>query len=186
MGPMAIFDPIFGSEDRTWGVLRSSRSKNDSIFGVQERRWGRFFEDGRSSKIEGGSSKIGKGVLRTWRGSSSKNSPIFEEPPHLRSSRFENRRIPLSSFARIYESAFALIGRMSVRIYGVSVRVDKTSSHFDEISPTLTKPILLSRKQPRRWNDRREAMSSITMHLFFCCLKIKFVLEMNSVGFHST
>ena len=42
-GPMAIFAPIFGSEDRRWGVLRSSGSKNEdrggsSIFGAEYRR----------------------------------------------------------------------------------------------------------------------------------------------------
>ena len=59
MGPMAIFDPIFSSENRRWGrVLRSSASKiedgrgffdlrtrrtimgGSSIFGSEDRRWG--------------------------------------------------------------------------------------------------------------------------------------------------
>ena len=44
-GPMAIFDAIFGSEDRRWG--------GSSIFGVEERRWGWFFEDGGFFEEEG-------------------------------------------------------------------------------------------------------------------------------------
>ena len=32
-GPMAIFDPIFGSKDRRWG--------GSSFFGAEDRRWGK-------------------------------------------------------------------------------------------------------------------------------------------------
>ena len=82
--PMAIFDPIFGSEDRRWGFF---------VFKPEKRRWGvlRRWD-----------------VLRNW-GGSSKNlrhlritppifegpPSVFEEPPHLRSSGFEDRRSPI-------------------------------------------------------------------------------------------
>ena len=78
-GPKTIFDLIFGSEDRRWGVIRSSDQKN------KERREG-------SSKKRGSSSK--KAGFFEEGGNSSKNPFSFfvlrnrrSKIPHLRSSK---------------------------------------------------------------------------------------------------
>ena len=105
-GPMAIFDPIFGSEDRRWGssiFQAGDRRCGGRFFGAENRRWMGSsifgFEERMSRVLRSFGSKIEdwEGFLRSSERQCQRPS-IFAEPPY-------SKNLPHFRIIPIFEEA---------------------------------------------------------------------------------